>query len=208
MLRGVDMNHAEFPIDSPNPKIYLPLGNCLMGHIPDQNAMAVAFMHSAGVRQMCGYVVSTWFGYGGWGIRDYFLDQPGRFSLAEAFYANNQALVHELETRFPKHARFDNDQWNIETDQATIGRIAEKLDYKQWNDDVKTNVGLIWDRDTVAFYGDPAWDACAWRLAICRGSSPSQKRLAFTRSKSSRSKRRVGAGRPSPFCRIELEMRK
>jgi hypothetical protein len=32
---------------------------------------------------------------------DYFLEQPGRFSLSEAFFANQQALVHRLVTCFP-----------------------------------------------------------------------------------------------------------
>ena len=159
VLRGIDLDRKSYPIDSPNPKVYLPLGNCLMGHIADRQSMALAFMHSGGVHQMCGYVVSTWYGYGGWGIKDYFFGQPGRFTLAEAFYANQQALVHELESRFPDSARTDLDQFNIETDPGVLDRIAQKLGYKQWNDRVKDNVGLLWDRDTVAFYGDPAWEA-------------------------------------------------
>ena len=159
VLRGIDLDRHAIAIDSPNPKVYLPLGNCLMGHIADRQSMALAFMHSGGVHQMCGYVVSTWYGYGGWGIKDYFFGQPGRFTLAEAFYANQQALVHELESRFPDSARTDLDQFNIETDPGVLDRIAQKLGYKQWNDHVKDNVGLLWDRDTVAFYGDPAWEA-------------------------------------------------
>ena len=48
----------------------------------------------AGVRQMIGYTVPTWSGYAGWGLLDYFLEQPGRFTLCEAFHANGHALVH------------------------------------------------------------------------------------------------------------------
>ena len=53
-----------------------------------------------------------------------------------------------------------------------IEQIAEKLGYKQWSEKAKNNVGLLWDRDTVAFYGDPAWDArlapraCAWDQSL------------------------------------------
>ena len=72
-----------------------------MGHIDGPDAMALAFMNSAGVDQMIGYTVPTWYGYGGWGMLDYFVEQPGRFTLAEAFYANQQALIHRLETYFP-----------------------------------------------------------------------------------------------------------
>ncbi|MBE3070332.1 MAG: hypothetical protein IMZ66_08860, partial [Planctomycetes bacterium] len=92
-LYGLDLAGKRWPIQSPNPKVYLPLGNCLMGLIPDRDAMALEFMRSGGVRQMVGYTVPTWYGFGGWGIGDYFMDQAGRFTLAEAFFANEQALV-------------------------------------------------------------------------------------------------------------------
>jgi zinc protease len=82
-------------------------------------------MNSAGVRQMIGYTVPTWFGYAGWGVLDYFLEQPGRFTLCEAFHANDHALIHRLTT----NAAPDDER------------------------------GLSFDRDVVAFYGDPAWEA-------------------------------------------------
>lgn len=121
-MLGVDTFGGEHEVRSTNPKVYLPVGNCLMGHIDGPDAMALAWMNAAGVRQMIGYTVPTWFGYMGWGILDYFVDQPGRFTLAEAFFANQQALLAELQ-RNP----------------------ASK--------------GHRFDRDVVAFYGDPGWDA-------------------------------------------------
>src|SRR5437588_461556 len=66
-LFGQDTKGQRFPINSPNPKVYLAVGNCLMGHIDGPDAMALAFMNSGGVDQMVGYTVDTWFGYGGWG---------------------------------------------------------------------------------------------------------------------------------------------
>lgn len=124
VLYGLDTKRERYPIQSPNPKVYLPIGNCLMGHIDGTDAMALAFMNSAGVNQMIGYTVPTWFGYAGWGCLDYFVEQPGRYTFAEAFFANQAALIHRLQTE--------------------PGRDAK---------------GLTYDRDTVAFYGDPAWVA-------------------------------------------------
>ena len=121
---GLDTQRRRFDVNSPNPKVYLPVGNCLMGHINSQQAMALAWMNSAGVMQMIGYTVSTWFGYGGWGCLDYFVEQPGRYTFTEAFFANHHALVHRLATGSDPAAR-----------------------------------GLKFDRDVVAFYGDPAWSA-------------------------------------------------
>ncbi|MBP3558935.1 MAG: hypothetical protein J6K20_14715, partial [Thermoguttaceae bacterium] len=80
-----------FEINASGSKIYLASGNCLIGDIDGKDAMALALIHSANVDQMVGYVVPTWFGYMGWGVQDYYIEQPGRFTLAEAFFANNQA---------------------------------------------------------------------------------------------------------------------
>ncbi len=120
-LFGSDTQNRRFDVASANPKVYLAVGNCLMGHIDDREAMALAWMHSAGVRQMIGYTVTTWFGYAGWGCLDYFIEQPGRYTLAESFFANHHALIHLLS-------------------QAP-------------------SPGLQHDRDVLAFYGDPKWEA-------------------------------------------------
>lgn len=120
---GENTQKKRFEIDSTNPKVYLPIGNCLMGNINGPDAMALAWMNDVGVKQMMGYTVPTWFGYGGWGVLDYFVEQPGRYSLTEAFFANHQALLHSIETKAGNQR------------------------------------GLAFDRDVVAFYGDPKWDA-------------------------------------------------
>jgi zinc protease len=150
-LFGLDTQGQRFPVRSENPKVYLPVGNCLMGHIDGPDAMALAFMRSAGVYQMMGYTVPTWYGYGGWGLLDYFLEQPGRFTLAQAFFANQQALIHRLETYFPGTATQDDMRLPNNRELPPQARNAGLT----WND----ARGLFYDRDNVAFYGDPAWGA-------------------------------------------------
>lgn len=140
-LYGQDTSGKRFDVDSPNPKVYMAVGNCLMGHIDGPDAMALAWLNSAGVKQMIGYTVPTWFGYAGWGCLDYFVEQPGRYTFTEAFFANHHALIHNL-----VHAAGDQR-------------------------------GLRFDRDAVAFYGDPAWAArmadgplaCAQALTVADG---------------------------------------
>lgn len=152
-LFGVDTQGRRYPIDAPEPKVYLPVGNCLMGHINGPDAMALAWMNSAGVYQMIGYTQPTWYGYAGWGCLDYFLEQPGRFTLAEAFYANHQALIHRLETYFPELAG--------RQDAAPPGRGAVEISPQARAAGLSAHDarGLLFDRDVVAFYGDPAWEA-------------------------------------------------
>ena len=133
-LYGLDLKKKEHVVKSDTAKVYLPCGNCLMGLIDGPDAIALAWMHSAGVRQMAGYVEPTWYGYMGWGMMDYFVEQPGRYTFAESFFANNVALVHRL---------------------ATVKDLSAQ-DQK----------GLEFDRDMVAFYGDPAWSATMMKAPL------------------------------------------
>jgi hypothetical protein len=162
-LYGLDTQGRKFPVQSPNPKVYMPVGNCLMGHIDGTNAMALAWLNSAGVMQMFGYTVPTWFGYSGWGCLDYFVEQPGRYTFTEAFFANQLALEHRLATAFPDLAEATSDENGRPSKPITLTDAA-KATRLTAND----GRGLLFDRDFVAFYGDPAWVArmaaqdCAW----------------------------------------------
>jgi hypothetical protein len=165
-LFGEDTAGTKWPVSSDNPKVYLPVGNCLIGHIDSPDCMALAYMNSAGVNQMIGYTVPSWYGYAGWGMLDYFLEQPGRFTLAEAFFANQQALIHRLATCFPGAERAE-----------TLGdeKPAEpkpSLQASELGLTADDGVGLLYDRDVVAFYGDPAWQVrmtpakAAWEQSL------------------------------------------
>ena len=131
-LYGSDTKRERHDVKSPNPKVFMPIGNCLMGHIDGPEAMALAYMKSAGVYQMLGYTVPTGFGYGGWACLDYFVEQPGRYTFNEAFFANHHALIHKL------------------------GPTAAK---ESGAPSRRGSGSLRGDRDVVAFYGDPAWEA-------------------------------------------------
>jgi len=156
-LFGVDTKGRRIEIQSPDPKVYMPIGNCLMGHIDSQDAMALAWLKSAGVCQMLGYTVPTWYGYAGWGCLDYFVEQPGRFSFSEAYFANQHALIHRLETCFPEIARVALKDPNEAGKMRT--KIKGNAQAKLAGLEAQDAVGLLFDRDAVVFYGDPAWDA-------------------------------------------------
>ncbi|MGB0775928.1 MAG: hypothetical protein ACPGUY_08780, partial [Akkermansiaceae bacterium] len=153
-LFGKDTTGKTFPITSDHPRIYLPIGNCLIGCIENKNAFALAMMKSAGVKGMIGYTVPTWFGYAGWGMLDYFVEQPGRYSLNEAFIANQHALVHRLDSSFldsMKHNPAPGKTVRI-TPKPVPGRYAVCSDSRDFP-------GLLHDRDVLAYYGDPALQA-------------------------------------------------
>jgi hypothetical protein len=60
-LFGRDTRGHRYPVQSSNSKVYLPVGNCLMAHVGGPDAMALAFLNSAGVHQMVGYTAPTWY---------------------------------------------------------------------------------------------------------------------------------------------------
>jgi|CZKM01.1.fsa_nt_gi hypothetical protein len=167
VLYGRDLAGRRYPIEAPNPKVYMPVGNCLMGHIDGRDAMALAFMNSAGVAQMLGYTVTTWFGYAGWGCLDYFVEQPGRYTFTEAFFANQHALIHRLATYFPELLEADIDENGRTSTSIIVGPKAKATGLT-----AEDGRGLLYDRDAMAFYGDPAWQArmaktdLAWDQAL------------------------------------------
>ncbi|MDD8043318.1 MAG: hypothetical protein PHC78_06070, partial [Verrucomicrobiota bacterium] len=89
------------------------------------------------------------YGYAGWGCLDYFLEQPGRYSFAEAVFANHQALLHRLYTHFPEANE-------ATAADATLAPNAAGQRAGLTSQDAR---GLVFDRDVLAFYGDPAWQA-------------------------------------------------
>lgn len=136
------------PLVSRNPKLYLAAGNCLIGNIDRRDCMATAWIHSGGVTQMLGYTVPTFYGFMGWGTKSFF--ETGRYSAAEAFFLNNQILLWVLGQSNAKLRDLKIDpKGNFD-----IKAFLQNLEVKPRGQD---ETGMIWDRDTVAFYGDPAW---------------------------------------------------
>lgn len=101
--------YADFPVgkkdlvESGKRRVYLPIGNCLIGNINNTpESMAVAWLNSGRVTAMIGYVVTTWHGRNGWGALKYWLTTPGRYTLAEATFLNQQDMLYQLNKVSPE----------------------------------------------------------------------------------------------------------
>jgi len=125
-----------------------------MGNIDRRDCMALAWMNNGGVHQMLGYTVPTWYGYMGWGVLDYFVEQPGRYTFTEAFFANQHALLHRLATYFPELLDQPSGDTGRPRLRPTLSDAAKAAGLT-----ASDALGLVHDRDVVAFYGDPAWQA-------------------------------------------------
>lgn len=145
-------SESELPIAPDNqPRVFLGAGNCLIGNFKrSTNSMAAVLIDAYGFNQFVGYTVPTWYGKGGWGTLNLWCNLPGTYSLAEAWFFNNQAITEELARRFPASA----------ARALPVTEQGEGLDFNmiaQSGIEDKDESGMLWDRDVVAFYGDPAF---------------------------------------------------
>jgi zinc protease len=146
---GADESVVEIPQDD-HPRVFLGAGNCLIGNFhKSPKSMAATLISNYNVNQFVGYTVPTWYGKGGWGTLGLWQHLGGRYSLAEAWFLNNQVITHELKTRFPKSA-----DKNLRVTEVGEGLDERLLATSGVSD--KDEAGMLWDRDVVAFYGDPA----------------------------------------------------
>ncbi|XP_065900433.1 uncharacterized protein [Dysidea avara] len=155
---GLTVNGDVIPVQCrKKPKIYSACGNCLMGHISEKNCMALAWMHSANVIQMTGYIVETWFGYAGWGVHKYFINNPGMMTFAESFFANQQSLITKLHKDYPEFCDKSVGEANSVYKKCFNTKATARKEM------TRECSGLLYDQDSLAFYGDPAYEA---RIAI------------------------------------------
>ena len=126
-LFGLDTKGNRYYINSINPKVYLPAGNCLIAHIDGKDCMATSYLHSAGVYQMYGYTVPTWYGFGGWNVMWFQTSAGDYLTFAESTFFTNQTLLMHLVEKVPEVV---NNERHLQ--------------------------GHLYDRDVCVLYGDPA----------------------------------------------------
>ena len=136
-------------------KVYFAVGNCLIGNVNNtKESMAIAWMNDANAATMIGYVVTTWHGRNGWGGLKYWITNPGRYTLSEAVYVNQQDFLHQQHQWFPsllkeRYPDFGRDEF----------RLARQRMQEVMGDDFSMEeIGFWHDRDVLAYYGDPKWD--------------------------------------------------
>lgn len=138
-------------------RVWIAAGNCLFGDTHgSKDSMAITALSGYTCNQVVGYTVPSWYGEGGWGTLSMFLSNTAGTSLAEAWFLNNQFILHntmQIDNKLMK-AEFNDDRISYQL-QISINHSGAALR----PDNVRQAVGLVHDRDTVAFYGDPAWSA-------------------------------------------------
>ena len=154
------LERIKAPTIKPNdkPAVWLAPGNCLIGDAKNSpNSMVITALGDYGFNQLVGYTVPSWYGEGGWGTLRLFFDNHDQSSLAEAWYLNNQFLLEWTQREYPKlmDVHFNSPDIHSASRNPEFGRKIAEAKYGNNKD----TIGLVHDRDTVAFYGDPAWVA-------------------------------------------------
>ncbi len=172
ILTGVDLDHREHPVDSPNPKVWLAAGNCLVGDVADRDSMALAILGSAGATQFLGYTGRTWHGRAGWGVAEWFLAGPHRCTLPEAVFCNQVQLLDELADLGADLPDLDLGDFGPREDPRFREELAAHLGDRFDESTFERVVGHLWDRDALVLYGDPTWQAsverstASWRIEL------------------------------------------
>lgn len=163
----IDTTKAPTLQPARSPRVWHAAGNCLIGDaMGTGESMAITAL-SSGFCQMIGYVVPTWYGTNGWGSLQLWQESRGMLNLSESFYLNLQSLIDQTISRFPgaMDVNFNSDdiEKGMKSDREfmrKINTVAQKISNEDKNEKgIKDLVGLIHDRDVVAFWGDPLWDA-------------------------------------------------
>ena len=141
-------------VESGKRRVYLPIGNCLIGDIKNsKNSFSVAWMKSANVASLVGYVVTTWHGRSGWGMLKYLLTTPGRYTISESFFLNQQDMLKQMNDWYPSLQKTPFFLGKKGTKESRA-ELEDVLGRKPSNDEL----GFWHDRDVLANYGDPKWD--------------------------------------------------
>ncbi len=161
------------------PRVWLAAGNCLFGNAQHSaDSMAVTALSAYTCNQVVGYTVPSWYGKGGWGTLSLFMEGHEGISLAEAWFLNNQFILHETQQVSPEllKAEFNDGQIGSNFFRQMAPVLAPMNLTREKAQDV---MGLVHDRDVVAFYGDPAW-----RASVDNSHSPRPFRVEWTGEKS------------------------
>ena len=139
--------------------VYLPIGNCLIGNMNNtRGSMAAAWMDSQQAATFVGYVVTTWYGRNGWGGLKYLITNPGRYSVPEAFYMNQQDMMAQMASWSDSLtvAPFDYDTDYFRSGPEALAGMAGPRSLSE--EETFFWLGFWHDRDVLAYYGDPKWD--------------------------------------------------
>lgn len=149
-----------YPLKTPSkPNLFFAVGNCLVGEVNQRDCMVTSAFHSLNTTQFIGYTFTTWWGkMGHFALRAW--EQGGGYvPINEAIFFGNQTLMNDLGNLAPEIQTIYFRKVSSNDNHNGLARvIQQRLKHELSRKDFHTVLGHMWDRDCVAFYGDPAFE--------------------------------------------------
>ncbi len=121
-------------------------------------SMPITAVSAYGCNQFVGYTATSWHGEAARVLLQLFMNHTNETTLAEAFYLSNQLLIEKTLRLCPDLLRVRFKEGELgPTLQQDLLTANIRLTSRQAHD----AVGLVQERDLLAFYGDPAWPVLA-----------------------------------------------
>ena len=88
VVYGLSRHKKLKALNSPNPKIYIPFGNCMIGHVQHAGSMVPSWVKSGGAYHVAGYTAnrSAWNKGVSSSVMAVFFGSRGKYTFAESFY--------------------------------------------------------------------------------------------------------------------------
>lgn len=136
-----------------------------------KESIPVVWMNDGGVTAFVGSATFSFHGRGTWGTLKYWLTDAGRFTLAEAYFLNQQDILWHLAAWDPdllqRSCQYSDDPIKMVTRCYTsYDAFRKEIDA---SDDVLDRFGLWYERDIWVYYGDPCWNV---RMKDVSGDQP------------------------------------
>lgn len=126
-----------------------------------RECMPVAWLNDGNVTAFIGSIIFSFYGRGEWGTLKYWLTDAGRFTLAEAYFLNQQDMLWHLNEWGPellhKPCRYNDDPAKMVG--ACYGAYDDFQKKEKENPEVLDKFGHWYERDIWVYYGDPLWNA-------------------------------------------------
>lgn len=147
------------PVDwSGNRKVYIACGVRGCDVVHPEKSIALAWMNTPCVTSMVGYPSEqVWLGQAAWGGLKFWVTTPGRYTMAEAYFLNQQNILYLLNEFSPKLLEMDYDHtWDM---YADLSKMVNRIQETTGKEVTKRNIIGCWqERDLLAYFGDPKWD--------------------------------------------------
>ena len=158
-IYGIDTLGKVHSINVKKPKIYYAPGNCLIGHIDGQSCLSLAWIHN-GVNAFFGHIYNQYRPCYAWAIAEYFMALQGRYTFAEATYADWLALRFSVNEQMEAYLCCDRGSkgtilygdpaWEARVKHTTVPAYTQDLNIEHLYD------GLI--KMTVSVTVDSEWE--------------------------------------------------